>query len=168
MLCGGAAEAVSLSLLFPFLTVMANPEKIIAAQTTQKILNFFNLHLLGNSNILANIKINQSAIQIYLACLFSLVAIFTGAVRVLLTWGSFRLAGLISTDLSSKAYLGFLHQPLLAQTSKNSSKLLSALTSKMTFLTLSIHLISQVLTKSTILRKLFTIKKQVVSKLFYW
>ena len=62
MLCGGAAEAVSLSLLFPFLTVMANPEKIIAAQTTQKILNFFNLHLLGNSNILANIKINQSAI----------------------------------------------------------------------------------------------------------
>ena len=135
MLLGGLAEAVSLGLVVPFLAATAAPVKILDYEIIKSL--FLILSETGNQLGL-EIKILQPDPRSFLlifACSFIGAAVFTGGVRLVLVWVSVRLTGSIGTDLGLEAYRRTLYQPYSVHVARNSSTLISSLTSKISILT---------------------------------
>lgn len=114
MLFGAIAEAATLGALLPFLALIANPDAIgdqsfVARQLT-------GLGLAG---------LNKSLLT--LTVLFSAVAVFAGAVRILLTWATNSYVFSLGHELGIRVYERVLYQPYSYHVSRNSSSVLAAL-----------------------------------------
>lgn len=129
MVASGFSEALSLGLLIPFLAAMAAPEKIISHPLIVRIIEF-----LGFSNEIGEVSMgNPKAIgQLLplLGLLFVAGILTAGAVRLLVLYASVRLANGVGTDLGTEAYRRTLYQPYSVHTARNSSTMISGLTTK--------------------------------------
>ncbi len=147
MLAGGVAEVVSLGAVIPFLAALAAPEKVLSYPLVD---SFFSAvcHLSSATGLqISPINIPQSlssvlapaALLSVLATAFALAALSAGAIRLLLLWASNRLANAAGADLSLEVYRRTLYQPYYVHISRNSSTIISNITSKvgLVILTLS-------------------------------
>jgi len=151
MLLGGLAEAISLGLVVPFLAVMAAPAKILDHKFTQSLLLFLNETGIQLGIEIKKLQSDSRTLLLILACSFIGAALFTGAVRLALVWVSVRLTGAIGTDLGLEAYRRTLYQPYSVHVARNSSTLISTLTSKISVLTATYGSWSTLITSSVII-----------------
>ena len=151
MLLGGFAEAISLSLVVPFLAAIAAPENVLNHKNTQLLLFFFKRvgHQLGVQT--EGLKTDPHQLLFLLAYAFIGAALFAGLIRLALVWTSARFAGAVGTDLGVEVYTRTLCQPYSAHLKKNSSHLISSLTTKITLTTISVSAFLNLITSLIII-----------------
>ncbi|NBT46659.1 MAG: ABC transporter ATP-binding protein [Actinobacteria bacterium] len=156
MLAGGVAEVVSLGAVIPFLAALAAPEKVLSYPVVDSLISAlchisstFGLQFgtITNHQPQTSTTHSQSLSSVFgpnallplLATAFALAALTAGAIRLLLLWASTRLANSAGADLSLEVYRRTLYQPYSVHVSRNSSTIISNITSKvgMVILTLS-------------------------------
>ncbi len=115
MLIGAVAELVALGSLLPFLTLLANPERVQAIEPLAGIFDFLGAQSPREMLILAT-------------SVFATAAIASGAVRLYVTWASQSYVYDVGHDLSVEIHGRMLHQPYSYHISQNSSYVIAALT----------------------------------------
>lgn len=130
MLMGGFAEAVSLGLVVPFLAAMAAPERVLGHPRFHAWVNKFEelCGFLGWDT--RKFSLPTESLLPALALLFVAGVVGAGIVRLLLLWASIRLSNGVGIDLGLEVYRRTLYQPYAVHTSRNSSAVISNLTSK--------------------------------------
>lgn len=146
MLAGGLTEAISLGAVIPFLTVLAVPEKVpyhpvvdsffsaICHLSSAIGLQFFP----ANNPPSFSSVLGPAGILPVLATAFALAALGAGAIRLLLLWASTRLANAAGADLSLEVYRRTLYQPYSVHISRNSSTIITSVTTKITYVILTL------------------------------
>jgi len=131
----GLSEAVSIGLVVPFLAVMAAPETLSTNSIAHSWVSIFEKVncILGLGPVKAQPD-TRNFIHLF-ALLFIAAALFTGTIRLALLWLSTRIAGAIGTDLGLEAFRRTLYQPYSVHVSRNSSNLISSMTSKISMTT---------------------------------
>jgi ATP-binding cassette subfamily B protein len=147
MLVGGMAEVVSLGAVIPFLAALADPEKVLSHPAVDFLFSAFcylssalglQFFPITNPQSLAPTPHPQSPSSLFgpsavlpvLASAFALAALSAGAIRLLLLWASTRLANAAGADLSLEVYRRTLYQPYSVHVFRNSSTIISSITSK--------------------------------------
>ena len=114
MLASSVAEVLSLAAVLPFLAVLANPEGLWKQPLVQQWAP--RLGIAGAQELLLPITIA-----------FVVAALASGAIRLLNLWLYGRLAAAIGSDLSCEAYRRTLYQPYAVHLARNSSALISSI-----------------------------------------
>ena len=114
MLAGALAEVVTLGAVLPFLALLADPTLSSAGPLAQQVLNGVG-GLLGVSPLLAA------------AILFGGMAFVAAAIRLTLTWASFKFVYMVGADLGREIYSRILQQPYSYHLQHNSSETLAAM-----------------------------------------
>jgi ABC-type multidrug transport system fused ATPase/permease subunit len=112
-----AAEVLSLGSIVPFIGVLTQPERALTYPGVTPL-----VRLLGVAS--------PRELVLPLTVLFVSAAISAGALRLLLTWASIRLANATGVDLSVQVYRRTLYQPYQVHVSRSSSEIISAITQK--------------------------------------
>lgn len=117
MVLASFAEVLSLGAVLPFLGILTAPEKVFKYSAVQPILQTFGI---------------QTAQELLLpiTVAFIVAALLAGAMRLLLLYANTRLSHSIGADLSFEIYRRTLHQPYAVHVSRNSSEIISGITSK--------------------------------------
>lgn len=138
MLVSALAEVISLGAVLPFLAVLAVPDEI------------FNYEIIG---ALANTLGISTADELIfpLTLIFIVAAVVAGAVRIFLLWTSTRLAYAAGSDISIEAYNRTLFQPYRVHLSRNSSEVISGISSKVTAVAFGVLLSSLTFISSAVL-----------------
>lgn len=148
MLLSATMEVVSLGSVLPFLGILVAPDKV------------FN-HPIAAQFIQAWGVTSPSQLVLPLTAAFVLASILAGVVRTLLLWGSTHLSYAAGAEVSSEAYRRTLYQPYQIHVARNSSQIISALTTKVTdavnVLYLLLILVSSVLSGGVIVMVLIAI-----------
>ena len=147
MLVGGMAEVVSLGAVIPFLAALASPEKVLTNPAVDSLisalcglfsvfgLTFPQIHIYQSpiptphSQSMSSLFGPANLLPV-LASAFALAALSAGAIRLLLLWASTRLANAAGADLSLEVYRRTLYQPYSVHVFRNSSTIISSITSK--------------------------------------
>lgn len=116
-LISAIAEVVSLGIVLPFLGILTVPEEVFNHQITTNV-----AWTLGITSA------DQLVLPLTIA--FVTAALAAGAIRMLLLWGNTRLAYATGTDLSIEVYRRTLYQPYRMHVARNSSEVISGITSK--------------------------------------
>lgn len=144
MLFGGLAEAISLGLVVPFLGAMAAPEKIL---TWLKQPGAFSLM----DSLAGSIHISANSLLCVLAIGFAASALLVAGIRLQLLATGSRLANHVGTDLSLQVYRRTLYQPYQVHLCRNSSTIISSLTTKITQVSLIFSHVLTILTSATVI-----------------
>lgn len=132
-------EVFSLGAMLPFLGVLVSPEGIFQNARAQIVINF-----LGVSSA------NELLLPMTLLFIFAVIS--ASCVRLLLVWANTRLTFATGADLSIDIYQRTLYQPYATHISRNSSEVISGVTTK------SYHLIhNAILPTLTILSSIILI-----------
>lgn len=111
------AEVVSLGAVLPFLGVLTAPDRVYTYPFVVDMARFWGLT-------------SASQLVLPLALAFAMAAIVAAGVRMLLLGVSTRLAFSSAADLSMEMYRRTLYQPYQVHLSRNSSEVISGITSK--------------------------------------
>lgn len=117
MLASAFSEMVSLGAVLPFIGVLTAPDKVFNYPVVKGIAEALGIT-------------SPDQLVLPLAVGFAAAALIAGAIRLLLMWASTTLAFAIGADLSIKLYRRTLYQPYLTHVARNSSELISGITSK--------------------------------------
>ena len=144
------AEVVSIGALLPFLGALTAPNRIFNTPFFHPIFEGLGL-------------INASQIILPLSILFGVAALFAGAMRLILLWASTRFAFSAGADLSYSIYQQTLYQDYETHSSRNSSEVVNAITSKAHGIIYSailpvLNLLSSIVMTIAILTTLFLIE----------
>lgn len=114
---GALAEIVTVGAVFPFLSVLISPDRVLQ-------------HPLG-AKLADELGISSGAdLLLPLTIFFALAALFSSAIRILLIWYTNRLAVNCGADLGIEAYRRALYQPYANHTKRNSSDFVAAIHTK--------------------------------------
>ena len=111
------AEVLSFGAVIPFIGALTQPEILFRSEWISRF-----AHLFGFT------QANELAVPLTLA--FIAAAIFSGSIRMLLLHRNSRLAFASGADLSLEVYRRTLNQPYSVHISRNSSEVISAITTK--------------------------------------
>lgn len=117
MLTSGVAEVGSLAAVVPFLAVLSDPQQL------------WQLPMVRSLAAGVGITAGQELL-LPVTLLFGLAAVLAAAVRLLNLWLNGRLAAEIGSDLSCEAYRRTLHQPYAVHVQRNSSGVITAITTQ--------------------------------------
>lgn len=117
MVIAAGAEVVSLGLLLPFLAVLATPDTM------------FNITLVRETASMIGVTSAQELI-LPLTGAFVFAAVLAGAIRIVLLWVMTRFVFAVAADLSLEIYRRTLYQPYSVHIARNSSEVISGITSK--------------------------------------
>jgi ATP-binding cassette, subfamily B, bacterial PglK len=117
MILGSFAEILSIGAVLPFLAVLTSPTRIFDHPVAQPL-----IRTLGISSA------DQLLLPVTVA--FALAALLTAAVRLLLIRVNIRLSFAIGADLSLDIYRRTLYQPYLVHAARNSSEVISGISTK--------------------------------------
>ena len=130
MVISAFLEVISLGAVLPFLGILAAPDMVFNHSIIKSIAN--------------NFSITSSEQLVRPITLVFITAIITaGGVRILLLWASVRVANSSGADVSIDVYRRTLYQPYTIHVNRNSSEILSGITSKVGG---AVNLLYQVLT----------------------
>lgn len=115
MIIASLAEAVSIGAVLPFLAVL----------TSENPNNFFGASYISNW-----LGSDNSQQLLILTIAFSGIAIICGTLRLILMWVQTRISYAVGGDFSVEIYEKTLQQPYSVHISRNSSELISAMTTK--------------------------------------
>jgi ABC-type multidrug transport system fused ATPase/permease subunit len=153
MLFSSVAELVSLGAIIPFLAAMTAPAKVYAHPAVAPFVDFMKIA-------------SPNQLLLPLAVVFSLAALVAAGLRMLLLWAGTRLAFSIGADISIGIYQRTLHQPYAVHVARNSSEVISGITTKSHAviyggLMPALQLASAVFTLVAIIAGLLTVDPQV-------
>lgn len=154
MLFSSVAELeVSLGAIIPFLAAMTAPAKVYAHPAVAPFVDFMKIA-------------SPNQLSLPLAVVFSLAALVAAGLRMLLLWAGTRLAFSIGADISIGIYQRTLHQPYAVHVARNSSEVISGITTKSHVviyggLMPALQLASAVFTLVAIIAGLLTVDPQV-------
>jgi len=117
MLIAAIAEVLSIGAVIPFLTVLMAPEKLFVHDAIRPIIKFMELT-------------DPKQLVWPLTALFGFAALSSGSLRLLLLWSTTRLSFATGADLSFKIYQLTLHQKYSVHCERNSSELISGISTK--------------------------------------
>jgi ATP-binding cassette subfamily B protein len=117
MILASFAEIVSLGAVLPFLGVLTAPERVFKHPAAQPFIQSLGLTEAGQ-------------LLLPLCIAFGLVALMTGAMRMLLLWANTRLSYATGADLSINIYRRTLYQPYAVHVARNSSEIINGISSK--------------------------------------
>ena len=117
MLISAFAEVVSLGAVLPFLGILIAPEKVFSSS-------------IGENIRLAWGITSADQLVLPLTVAFIAAALIASAIRILLLWASNRLTFAIGADLGIEVYRRTLYQPYRVHVARNSSDVISGITSK--------------------------------------
>ena len=117
MLISAFSEVISLGAILPFIGVLTAPDRVFNQPGVRELVQTFGVT-------------EPRQLVFPLALAFAIAAIIAGVIRLLLLWVSTRLAFAIGTELSREVYRRMLYQPYQFHVARNSSELISVLTSK--------------------------------------
>lgn len=116
MLASGFAEIVSLAAVVPFLTVLADPERLWSQPWVRAAAEARGLT-------------EPDQLLLPVTILFAVAAVAAGAIRLVNLWLSGRVAAGTGSDLSQEAYRRTLHQPYAVHVARNSAAITTAVIS---------------------------------------
>ena len=117
MIISSFAEIISIGALLPFLSVLTSPDILYSQPLIKPLINILGL-------------VSPEQLLIPLIIIFVITTLFAAAIRLLLLWSSSRLSFSTGADLSLDIYRRTLYQPYSVHISRNSSQVISAITSK--------------------------------------
>jgi ATP-binding cassette subfamily B protein len=150
MLVSALAEVISLSAVLPFIGILIAPQRVFDSP--------FFLHLAQNWGI---VSADQLLWPLTLAFVFA--ALVGGVMRMLLLWASMRLAYSGGADLSIEIYRRTLYQPFQVHAARNSSAIISAITTKVHRIVFQLLMPALVLVSSGILMLSITVTLIVIN-----
>jgi len=118
VLLSAGAEVMTLGAVLPFIGILTAPERVYSYPLISTFTEQFGITA-------------PEDLILPLTVVFVVVALLAGAIRLLLLWVSTRLAVATSADLSSDVYRRTLHQPYSVHVTRNSSEVISGITSKL-------------------------------------
>jgi ATP-binding cassette subfamily B protein len=116
MIASGLAEIVSLAAVVPFLTVLADPERLWSRPWVRGAAEARGIT-------------EPSGLLLPVTLLFAASAVAAGAIRLVNLWLSGRVAAGTGSDLSQEAYRRTLHQPYSVHVARNSATITTAMLS---------------------------------------
>ncbi len=114
---GALAEVVSLGAVLPFLGMLVAPDKVFKHAAVANFARSWGIT-------------TPERLLLPLTIVFAAAALIAGAIRVLLLWVSNRLAFATGADFSIDVYRRTLYQPYMVHVTRNSSEVISGITSK--------------------------------------
>ena len=138
ILVSALAEVVSLGAVLPFLGILVAPDRVLSNPVIEDLVQAWGI-----------VSADQLVLPLTLA--FAAAAVVAGAVRVLLSWASTRLAVSSGSDLSIEVYRHTLYQPYRVHLARNSSELISGITTKVNGVVFGVLLPLLSLISSTVL-----------------
>lgn len=117
MLVGAIAEVLSLGAVLPFIGVLVAPERVYQQPIVQRLAQTFGIG-------------SAAELMLPLTCLFVVIAIAAGAVRLFVLWASTRYSFAVGVDLSIEMYRRTLYQPYRVHVARNSSEVISGIANK--------------------------------------
>lgn len=117
MVLASFAEVASIGAVLPFLGVLMAPEKVFANPIAQPLISALALK-----------QANQLLLP--LTAVFILAALFSGAMRLILLWAQTRLGFAIGADFSIQIYQRTLYQPYSVHVARNSSQVITGISTK--------------------------------------
>ena len=117
MLCASFAEIISIGAVLPFLGALTSPDHIFSHPFAQPFIEV--LGLTGPEQIL-----------LPLSLAFGFAVLLAGGMRLLLLWVTTRLSFAIGADLSFSIYSRTLYQPYSVHVARNSSEVITGISSK--------------------------------------
>ena len=157
MLLASVSEVISIGAILPFLAVLSNPTIIFDHELAQPFIQLLELTEPGQ-------------LILPFTILFSLSAIITGSIRILMIWAQTRLANAIGADLSYQIYKRTLFQPYPIHVARNSSEMIDGIASKANqvvggFILPGLNVISVFMMMTTILAALVVLDPIVVTSM---
>jgi len=117
MIVTSFAEVVSIGAVLPFLGALTAPERVFVHPLAQPLIQFLNLT-------------DPEELLLPLTIAFSIGALFSGAMRLILLWAQTRLGHAIGADVSFSIYRRTLYQPYSVHVTRNSSEVIAGITQK--------------------------------------
>ncbi len=117
MVFASFAEAISIGAVLPFLGVLTAPERIFEHAAAQPFIQAFGLT-------------EPQQLLLPLTLLFGAAAILAGIMRLLLLWVSTRLSFATGADLGISIYRRTLYQPYAVHCARNSSEVITGISTK--------------------------------------
>jgi ATP-binding cassette, subfamily B, bacterial PglK len=111
------AEIISVGAALPFLQALTAPETFFQISSFQPIIKFFGIE-------------SPSELLMPMTILFGIAAISAGMMRLLLLWTTTRFSFAMGADLNIDIYRRTLYQPYAVHISRNSSEIISVITTK--------------------------------------
>ena len=108
------AEVVSVGAVLPFLAVLTSPEKVFINPNTQILIQKLNIS-------------SPDELLLPMSIIFGLAAIFSGCLRILLSWVTIRFSYATGADLGVKIYHLTLHQAYAVHLSRNTSAVINGI-----------------------------------------
>lgn len=149
MILASFAEVLSLGAVLPFLGVLTQPEKVFAYPAIQPVLGWLHID-------------TAQALLLPITVAFIVAALLAGGMRLLLLYVQTKLSYAIGADFSYQIYRRTLYQPYAVHVSRNSSEVISGVTTKVMmiinfFLTPILTLISSLVILIAILAALVAV-----------
>jgi ABC-type multidrug transport system fused ATPase/permease subunit len=117
MLFASFSEMLSIGAMLPFLGVLTAPEKIFNFAAAQPIIQALNLN-------------EPTQLLLPLTIAFCLATLIAGVMRILLLWATNRLSFAVGADLSIGIYRRTLYQSYALHCARNTSEVISGISSK--------------------------------------
>jgi ATP-binding cassette, subfamily B, bacterial PglK len=138
VLLSAFAEVVTLGAVLPFLGILTAPDLVL------------------NHPVIADLVLawgitSADQLMLPLTVLFAAAALVAGAIRIILLWASTRIAFASGADLGIEVYRRTLYQPYRVHVVRNSSEVISGMTTKVNSVVFDVMLPVLMLVSSTIL-----------------
>jgi ABC-type multidrug transport system fused ATPase/permease subunit len=111
------AEIASLGATIPFIVALTQPERLFKWPVAARLLSALGIT-------------TEAQLLLPLTVIFVAIALSANGVRMLLLWASARVTFASGADLSSEVYRRTLYQPYSVHVARNSSEVISGITSK--------------------------------------
>ena len=149
MVLASFAEVLSLGAVLPFLGVLTQPEQVFAYPAIQPLLAWLRIA-------------HPAALLLPITLGFIMAALLAGGMRLLLLYVQTRLSYAVGADFSYQIYRRTLYQPYAVHVSRNSSEVISGVTTKVNmvinyFLTPALTLLSSAVILIAILLALLAV-----------
>ena len=117
MIIASFAEVISIAAILPFLGLLTQPQKVFDHPLSRPFIEYLQIS-------------SASELLLPITVCFGFAILFSGSVRLLLIWASTRLSFAVGADLSIDIYRRTLHQPYAVHVTRNSSEIISGISTK--------------------------------------
>ncbi len=153
MIAASFAEVLSIGAVLPFLGALAAPEWAFSHTFAQPVVRLLNIS-------------EPRQLLLPLTVFFSVAALLSGAMRLVLLWAQTRLSHAVGADLSIDIFRRTLYQSYVVHVARNSSEVIAAIANKTTMVVYQVLwplliILSSVLILTAILIALFLIDPKV-------
>jgi ABC-type bacteriocin/lantibiotic exporter with double-glycine peptidase domain len=158
MVLASISEMLSIGAVVPFLSVLAAPEKLFHHSSARPLIDALSLS-----------QPNQLLLLLTLA--FGMAALLAGVIRLCLVWATTRLSFAVGADLSMEIYRRTLYQPYAVHVARNTSEIITGISSKTNeviygIMTPSLNVVSSCFMLAAILVALLTINASIALSAF--